>query len=735
MQTLQLITHINPTLKCKVSQVPFTIGSDPDNDLVIRDKGVDSYHAAILLVQNQYWIFDVGSSSGTLISSTFCSTLLRHQQSQALSDGNLIQVGSVIIEIKITNPSTVKSQIFTPIAKIQLFNKKPENTTLQNLRLDAINLYKSTGLFFGNTLINNISVSFLPREFIVIAGVSGGGKSILMDALNGQRRANSGKVMVNGVNLYRHFSAFKHSIGYVLQDDIVHLELTVFEALKYAAQLRLAHATPEQRQQRIQQVLEQLQLTSRKHVPIKRLSGGQRKRVSIGVELITKPSLFFLDEATSGLDPGTELQIMELLRDLATNGSTVILITHATKNVAIADFVVFLAKGGRLAYFGPPKLAFDYFKVPDFDTIYSKVERQLSPEKWEERFKDSVFYRKFISDRQKSIPQTKVTPVAPRINYCQQWWVLCRRNLTILFKNKMSLSLMLTGAPILGGFNFLLWKSDLLDTKTGNAGQSITMLFVTVIMAVMAGSLATMPEIAKETAIYRRERSAGLGVIPYIASKFHLSILLALYQSAVLLGFMVSAVAFPESALPGMYVTLFLASFGSMVLGLLVSAIAPNQSVAPLLTILVLVPQVIFGGGILPVSEFQDNGKFFNQLMLTKYPFESLVTLSGLGKDVAKDPCWQKSQRERRRLSVQETNACDCYGKNVFKQCQFPGLGTVERSSIISEDVFKARQLIGHVHESYGDIFSINVMLSWMQMIFLIGAIAISLFVFQSAKG
>ncbi|WP_414529391.1 ATP-binding cassette domain-containing protein [Nodularia chucula] len=731
MQTLQLTAHTNPTQQCKVSQVPFTIGSDPDNDLVITDTYVCSYHAAILWRQDQYLLFDLGSAVGTRIGST----LLRHQQSQALSDGNLIQVGSVIIEIKITNPPTVKSQIFTPIAKTQLFNKKPENPTLQNLRLDAIDLYKSTGMFFGNTLINNISVSFLPREFIVIAGVSGGGKSTLLDALNGQRRASSGKVMVNGVNLYRHFSAFKHSIGYVPQDDIVHPELTVFEALKYAAQLRLPHAIPEQRQQRIQQVLEQLQLTPRKHVPIKRLSGGQRKRVSIGVELITKPSLFFLDEATSGLDPGTELQIMELLRDLANNGSTVILITHATKNVAIADFVVFLAKGGRLAYFGPSKMAFDYFKVPDFDTIYSKVERQLSPEKWEERFKESVFHRKFISDRQESIPQTKVTPVAPRINYWQQWWVLCRRNLTILFKNKMSLSLMLTGAPILGGFNFLLWKSDLFDTKTGNAGQSITMLFVTVIMAVMAGALATMPEIAKETAIYRRERTAGLGVLPYLASKFHLSFLLALYQSAVLLGCMVSAVTVPESALPGMYVTLFLASFGSMILGLLVSAIAPNQSVAPLLTILVLVPQVIFGGGILPVSEFKDNGKFLNQLMLTKYPFESLVTLSGLGEDVAKDPCWQKPERQRRRLSVQESNACDCYGNNVFKQCQFPGLGTVDRSSFLSSDVFKARQLISPVHQTYGDIFSINVMLSLMQMTFLIGAIAILLFVFQSAKG
>ncbi|MBE9053752.1 ATP-binding cassette domain-containing protein [Nostocales cyanobacterium LEGE 11386] len=731
MQTLQLTAHTNPIQQCTVEQPPFTIGSDPDNDLVISDKGVDSFHAAILWVQSQYWLFDVGSSSGTRIGST----LLRHQESAALTDGTLIQVGFIIIEVKISATPASRTHIFAPAAKTQLINKKPESITVRKLRLDAIDLCKSTSPLLGITLIHNISVSFLPREFIVIAGVSGGGKSTLMDTLNGQRRANSGKVLVNGVNLYQHFRAFKHSIGYVPQDDIVHPELTVNEALKYAAQLRLPYATPEIRQQRIQEILEQLQLAQRKHVPIKRLSGGQRKRVSIGVELITKPSLFFLDEATSGLDPGTELQIMELLRELANKGSTIILITHATKNVAIADFVVFLAKGGRLAYFGPPKLAFDYFKVPDFDTIYNKVERQLSPEKWEERFRGSGFYQKFVSDRQKSIPQTKVPPVAPRINYWQQWWVLCRRNLTILLKNKMSLALMLTGAPILGGFNFLLWKSDLLDTKTGSASQAITMLFVTVIMAVMAGSLATMPEIAKETAIYRRERSAGLGVVPYLASKFHLSFLLALYQSTVLLGCMVSAVNIPGSAVTGMYATLFLASFGSMVLGLLVSAIAPNQSVAPLLTILVLVPQVIFGGGILPVSEFKDNGKFLNQLMLTKYPFESLVTLSRLGADVAKDPCWQKTEQQRKALSPQETTVCDCYGKNVFQQCEFPGIGTVERSSVLAGDVYNARQLIGNIHKSYGDIFSINVMISWLQMCVLISAIAILLFLCQSAKG
>ncbi|MHC5761815.1 ATP-binding cassette domain-containing protein, partial [Nostoc sp.] len=393
----------------------------------------------------------------------------------------------------------------------------------------------------GTTLLNDISVSFFPQEFVVIAGVSGGGKSTLMDALNGQRRAR-GKVFVNGCDLYKNFNAFKNKIGYVPQDDIVHSELTVGEALNYAAHLRLPSASPSKRQQRIQEVLEQLQLTGRKNVSIGRLSGGQRKRVSIGVELISNPSIFFLDEATSGLDPGTELQIMHLLRSLADAGSLVILITHATKNVAIADMVVFLAKGGRLAYVGPPKLAFSYFKVKDFDSIYARVEHQLSPSEWEQGFKSYAFYKKFVSERQKTIPQNSIKPVLVKPDFLQQWGVLCRRNLAILLKNKISLALMLLGAPILGSLNFALWKPDLFNTKIGNAGQAITMLFVTVIMAVMSGALATMSEIAKETAIYRRERSAGLGIVPYVASKFQLAFLLALYQSAILLVCMTTAV-------------------------------------------------------------------------------------------------------------------------------------------------------------------------------------------------
>ncbi len=737
MPTLELTIHTNPTQECTVNQIPFNIGSDPDNDLVINDSTVDSFHARITRQGDQYLLLDLGSSSGTRISII----QLLPNQPRALISGNLVQVGNVIIEAKLSLSAGRTSEqnvgnYKLPTQSQQLSSQRPQNIVPSSLRLDALHLYKSSRPIFGTTLLNDISLSILPQEFVVIAGVSGGGKSTLMNALNGQHRVG-GKVLINGVNLYRHFSAFKHSIGYVPQDDIVHPELTVREALSYAAQLRIPNMPKADRQQRVQEVLEELELTPRKRVQIKRLSGGQRKRVSIGVELITKPSLFFLDEATSGLDPGTELQIMHLLRRLVDQGRTILLITHATKNVTIADQVVFLAKGGRLAYFGPPKLALDYFKVKEFDTIYEKVERQHSPQFWQERYTESAYYPRYVKNRQQSIPKGNKPPSTLPANSFVQWKVLCNRNLNILLKNRLSLLLMLTGAPILGTLNFALWQSNIFSIDEGNPARAITMLFVTIIMAVMAGSLATMPEIAKENAIYRRERSAGLGIIPYFASKLQLAVLLALYQSAVLLACVSLAVSIPggQNVLALMYVTLFLASFGSMVLGLLVSAIAPNQSVAPLLTILVLVPQIVFGGGMLPVSDFNTIGKVINQGMLTKYPFESLVTLSGLGSDVANDACWSKAPSERKALTTKEVAACNCYGENIFTKCKFPGIRKVSDSGNSQLNLLQTRLFIENTHKSYGNMFSVDLIKHWFKMSLVIGGVAILLFLVQVMKG
>jgi ABC transport system ATP-binding/permease protein len=640
----------------------FSIGRDRENDTAIDHPTVSRFHAHIERKDGSLYITDLSSTNGTFVNGKSIT------ETRLLRPGDTIRIG----------PSRM---VLHTDEKIIQENEQG------NLRLDARNIKKVVSK--NTTILNDISVSIMPREFVVIAGVSGGGKSTLLDALNGFRPATSGSVLVNSTDLYKNFNAFRTQIGYVPQDDIIHKELTVCQALNFAARLRMpADTTDVERKRRLNEVLDDLELTHRQNVPVKNLSGGQRKRVSIGVELLTKPSLFFLDEATSGLDPGTEAQIMRLLRKLADQGRTILLITHATKNVTLCDLVVFLAKGGRVAYFGPPDEAIQYFGVREFDEIYDKVEDELSPEEWQKRYKESPQYQKYVVERQSPLtPQSDGQQARPKqqhsasqtknISGWRQFLILSQRNLAILMRDRASLILMLAIAPILGILDFITWQRTLFDPLKGDAGQAITMLFVAALIAVLVGSLATMREIVKEVEIYRRERAIGLQILPYILSKVWIGVLLALYQAAIFLLTKKLAVEIPGGAdtLVSFYITLVLATVAGMVMGLLVSALSPNQNVAPLLTIIFLVPQITFGGGMLPIRSFGSPGQLINQITLTKWSFEALVTATELGLDVAEDSCWQLPEGQRKQLTEEEkSQRCQCLGKKLFQSCEFPGL-------------------------------------------------------------
>ena len=637
-----------------------TLGRDPRNATVIDHPIVSRFHAQIDLKGGSWFIEDLHSSNGTYVNGR----QIRSQQ--PLRPGDTIRIG--------------------PYHFVFNFD---ETLIQQNesgkLRLDAVHLGKVAGK--QNILLNDISLSILPQEFVAIVGVSGAGKSTLLDALNGLRPATSGSVLVNDHDLYKNFNLYRTELGYVPQDDIIHRELTVTQALDYAARLRLpADVTRAERKQQIQAVLQDLELREREHLRVQSLSGGQRKRVSIGVELLTQPSLFFLDEATSGLDPGTETLMMRLLRRLADQGRTILLITHATKNVMVCDLVVFLAKGGHIAYFGPPADALTYFGVEDFDEIYLKLEGEQTPTAWDQQYRQSGLYQTYIIDRQASLSapitptqKAKSKPPRPRttaISGWRQFAILAQRNWTILRQDRASLILMLALAPILGLLDFVMWQRPMFDITNGDPGQVFTLLFITVLTAVMVGSLAMMREIVKEREIYRRERMIGLKILPYVFSKVWLSILLALYQAAIFLLTKALAVNLPIDwqGLLGMYITLFLATLGGMVMGLFVSALAPNQSVAPLLTILFLLPQITFSGAIISLESLGTTGQVLSQLTVTRWSYESLITLSGVGRDIAGDSCWQFSTEKRENLSDEQKENCQCLGPKTFTRCSFPAL-------------------------------------------------------------
>ncbi|QUY41909.1 FHA domain-containing protein [Acaryochloris marina] len=671
----------------------FTLGRDPLNDMEINHPSVSRFHAQIKKQDGSYIVLDLNSTNGTFLNG---KQIAGHHP---LRVGDSIRVGPTNLVFNLNET---------------LLHSNEEG----NLRIDAIGLNKQINKDLN--LLQDISLSIQAREFVVIAGVSGGGKSTLLDALNGFRPATSGNVLVNGTDLYRNFNAYRNQIGYVPQRDIVHMELTVEQALDFAAQLRMPNDTTRaERKMRVSEVLKDLGLEHRRSVPIKSLSGGQIKRVSIGVELLTKPSLFYLDEATSGLDPGTEAELMQLLRELADQGRTILLITHATDNVTMCDQVVFMARGGYLAYYGPPKEAPGYFGVEKFNQIYSKVEHELSPQEWQQRYQQSPLYQKYVAQRQQSLGASGTQRGAKRlkqqlpgaqvktISSWKQFLILSKRNIAILMRDRVSLMLMLAVAPILGMLDLVTWSQPLFGREDGSANLALTMLFTTILFSVMVGALPTMREIVKEVDIYSRERIIGLQIIPYVFSKVWVSVLLALYQGGVFLLFKVIAIPDLPSEpgiLVGMYFTITLSVIAGMLLGLLGSAAAPNQSVAPILVLVFLIPQIIFGGGVLPIDTFGPPGKVLNQLSLTKWPFEALSTLSKVGVDVAEDLCWQDvtsgKVKEVDAIEEERKKSCDCMGKSVFKTCNFPGILAEYDKSVDEPEPVKPKQPTGAAAQS-----------------------------------
>ncbi len=224
-------------------------------------------------------------------------------------------------------------------------------------------------------ILDDISITVMPGELVAVVGGSGSGKSTLINCLNGFEPATSGRVYINGEDLMANYSTFKSRIGYVPQSDIVHDNLRVQSMLRFVAKLRLPEdVTDFEIEKKIFDVLQIVGLSEHRSKLVKKLSGGQRKRASIAVELISDPSLFFLDEPSSGLDPEAETALMKQLRKLSRDrGKTVLCITHTLQNIALFDKIIFLAPGGRLCFFGTLSEALDFFSVSHLTDAYELI--------------------------------------------------------------------------------------------------------------------------------------------------------------------------------------------------------------------------------------------------------------------------------------------------------------------------------------------------------------------------
>lgn len=601
---------------------PVTIGRDKDNTLVLDDPTISRFHARIDPTPDGHVLKDLDSENGTYVNG-------REVEQVTLQNFDVVTIGSVQLQY-------------------DGYSLVPLDLRREGIQLQAIEVRRQVrapkagrGDSGYRILLDNVSIAIQPKEFLAIVGASGTGKSTLLDVLNGSRPADAGQVLINGDNLYENFDAYRQSIGYVPQDDIVHLELTPEEALRFVARLRLPPDTPDEEiRQRVDEALQQVAMVERRSVLVKQLSGGQRKRVSIASELIADPGILFLDEATSGLDPGLERKLMFTLRQLADLGKTVILVTHATSNITECDLIAFLAPGGRLVFFGPPQEALTFFQVKEFAEIYHRVEQE--PERWLQAFRSSTYYDVYIQQRLLTscpecgqpmsagqarcrrceqalttvgLPPGASQPARPRhrrslskrlAGALRQTRVLVERNLLILLRDRRNLLVLLLQAPVIAGLLFLVMEPGLFakgietDIRTVNTVQKI--LFMIACVATWFGLINSVREIVKELPIYRRERLVNLSIPAYLLSKVVIFLLLSIIQAGLLVGIIAWRAQFPQTgvtflpAVAEVYVTVVLVVFTSACFGLFLSSIAGREDRVMTLLPIFLVPQIVFAG-------------------------------------------------------------------------------------------------------------------------------------------
>lgn len=583
------------------------IGRALENDLVVSDLQVSRHHAEFHATPDgRMEIRDLGSHNGTYVNGQ----PIPKGGSATLGPSDIVGVGHSTFRIV-----GDRLEEFVDTGEVS-FSARHLTVTVDG----------------GKQILKDVSFGVPEKSLIAVIGPSGSGKSTLLKALTGYRPADQGEVLYDNRNLYKQFAELRQRIGLVPQDDILHKELSVKKALKYAAKLRFpADTTAAERDARIDEVLRELKLDIHKDKKVTSLSGGQRKRVSVALELLTKPSLIFLDEPTSGLDPGMDRDVMQLLRGLADDGRTVLVVTHSVAELAICDKLLVMAPGGSVAYFGPPEEALNFFGYDSWADVFSAFENYRDYD-WAGRWKGSQHYQMYAADidsvAAQSVPMPPpqaMKPPKPQ-GWGSQLLTLVRRYVSVIASDKGFLALTVILPAVLGAVSLLidhdrgLLVNPGINPKTGTHvpnGTATTVLLILAVGACFAGAANSVRELIKERVIYERERATGLSRSAYLMSK-----VVVLGVVTVLQGLLVGVIGFSSREIPekglvlgnGTLLELCLPimalGFTSMMFGLVISSLVKTaEKTMPLLVMFAII-QVVFTGclftlhGTLGVNEF-----------------------------------------------------------------------------------------------------------------------------------
>ncbi|MDX3093383.1 FHA domain-containing protein [Streptomyces sp. ME01-24h] len=557
------------------------IGRAADNDLVVSDLLVSRHHAELRsLPDGGYEIVDLDSHNGTYLDGR------RVDDRAVVHQGDIIDVGHAVFRLV-----GGELQEFIDTGEVAL-----------NVRDLSVRVGD------GKVLLDDISFRVGEKCLLAVVGPSGSGKSTLLNALTGLRPADQGTVLYDGRDLYREYADLRQRIGLVPQDDILHQQLPVGRALSYAAELRFPGDTAKgERQARVDEVIAELGLQARVRQPVHTLSGGQRKRVSVALELLTKPSLLFLDEPTSGLDPGMDRSVMTMLRGLADDGRTVIVVTHSVLSLEVCDRLLVMAPGGRMAYYGPPAKTLPFFGFRQWPEAFEAFEHEENRD-WAAQYEASPFYDEYVAATPAPAgvdgpPELEpLEPPKPQ-GWVGQLWTLVRRYTASLAADRTFLAVMVALPFVMGGMARALAGGSL------GRNNALNVLLILSVGSVLTGAANAVRELVKERVIYRRERAVGLSRSAYLASKVVVLGLVTVAQAVVLTMVALAGVRLRPQGGSGVLMpplleialAAALLAFTSMMLGLLISALVRKEEVTMPLLVLLAIVQVVFCGALLPL--------------------------------------------------------------------------------------------------------------------------------------
>jgi ABC-type multidrug transport system ATPase subunit len=606
------------------------LGRDPQCQMPLNHPLVSWHHARITRTPAGFIVEDLGSTNGTFVNGQ------RITGQMAVRPGDMIALGSF-------------SFVLTAEGKLQ------QRDDRGNVTLEARGITVDVK---DRRLIEGISLTIYPSEIVGLMGPSGAGKTTLMNALNGYTPPTFGGVQINGLDLYQNYEQFCGHIGYVPQDDIMHRDLTVGQALYYTARLRLpADFSDSDINSRISRVLKMLGLEGTENVIIgtpekKGISGGQRKRVNLAMELLTDPSLLFLDEPTSGLSSEDALMVMEALRKLADEGKTIIITIHqpGLEVFRLMDNLIMLAKDkgsiepGRLAYYGPAyPAAVDFFNpggVPNLkpgqDPSPDEVMRGLGRGKaadWLRQYIASPYKKQYVDERMGKHPAGAAPVVAPKITRepdLAQWWTLVRRTLAIKLKDKGNTVTLLALAPVIAMLILITMGINASKEGPGDLqpyAKTTYTVFLMIVSAIFLGCWGALREIVSEWAVYHRERMVNLKIPSYVASKFTvLGAILGLVQLPVLF-----LITYLGSGLQGpwfgMLFVLVLTGLVSLALGLLISATVKTAETATSLSILLMIVMILLAGAIVQTHKRGETARPLTYFIPSRWSFEAMLVM------------------------------------------------------------------------------------------------------------